>query len=1569
MRMLESSSTQLENENLDKYREELREYAKPISTSAMNSPLPPLREINHTIPLMDENAVYAWRPSKCPEALRPLWNEKREAYLSTGRWRMTNARNTSPMLLLTKPGTGKNGVPPKLRTVIDLRQRNKNTRKLPSPLPDMEGILRRVARRRYRSMIDGKDAYEQIRVAPEHVERTAMASPDGNMVSLVLQQGDCNAVATYQSLMNHIFGPYIGQFMDVYLDDIIIYSDTPLDHLRHVKLVVDVLKREKFYLSAEKQSYFCREAKILGRIVDDEGIRMDPDKVDSIANWKVPTSKELLRGFLGSVGYLADDIATIRIPMGILTSLIGSDSAFKWTETHQRAFDEVKQLVQAHRDHHRVPLDYSPMSPQIWLITDGSHGGIAGVVAQGDDWRDAKIAAFFSAKLTSAQSNYPVHEIEMLAGVESMLRHRDILQGCHFIWLTDHKGLTHLWHQKNLSGRQARWVEKLSEFNFDIEYVPGVENVLADALSRIYSNDAPGTVRAPSEFTQYDEHSHMVAQLNALDISRPVFAGLEAMAVRTRSSSGAPVTPNAPASQPAPKRVVDTRSRPSVKHAGHLTGKARTTGVKPTETEAPKVRTRRGVPPPETGRPETSREFAKRIKRVVLHGPRAERQEGANPPDLPDEQSGGSNETINDSPGDTLDEGLEPDREHDLLTVILQDPEGVNVADEVRERYHEDAFFADILRNPQHHKNFAVKQGLIFLKEKGYERLCIPNVLNRTKKRSVRELVIRYAHSLLAHLGATKTLGYLRDQVWWKTLAHDVQKYCETCMTCRRSKPSNQKPYGLLNPLPVASEPWEAIGIDFVGPLPESKDRDASYDSITTVIDLLTGMVHLIPSRTTYTAKQVAELIFAEVFKLHGMPKVIISDRDTLFTSQFWTHLHKLVGVELHMSSAYHPQSDGSTERANRTITQMLRQCVAPNQKDWVSKLPGIEFAINLARSESTGYAPFFLNTGRLPRSLIWNNAGKEEYPSVRIFAQKMKSAIMAAHDSIIAARVKQTRDANRRRRPAPFVEGDLVYISTKNISLPRGLARKLALKYIGPYKIEKDYKNNSYLLDLSRNLRRRGVHNVFHASLLRMHEPNDDRLFPGRLDSQIAEFEDRDNEWAIAKILSHAGEREGAVFEAEWKSGDRTWVPYSAIRHLGALAEYLELLGCADITQLGAGSGTPPADPQIFMGSIQLSNLNPQGLKAHRKGRRKHRRTRRSTRASSLHPTQPPDLHSILPDLLQQVFGRPIIMRNDPIGHRFFTRLADGASGVLNDEVNNVAYSYPPAMLTMYVEFDNLLRRNFVEGNVEGVALTVPGGYTSFAAVWNRDTECQYQFSTYHITSQSIMVRGRPIPREILAPSPTIQPATSTPSDERTKRRYQFAVDKFLDSSMRHEQFIDKKREERKRTSAEKRSAARVFERQIGGGRPGGRKSVVDGGVKKNSPTAVAGPSRTIHTSPTSSTSASQITSHVPANPPARPDFSLEGRSLPQGCTRKEPVDASSVPSNTCSSKVDVAMHDATGETLDLIDFDEPVELSSTAQEPEQESTEEPSEKEDEAAKSRLSRKDKGKGRAGPKA
>jgi hypothetical protein len=345
--------------------------------------------------------------------------------------------------------------------------------------------------------------------------------------------------------------------------------------------------------------------------------------------------------------------------------------------------------------------------------------------------------------------------------------------------------------------------------------------------------------------------------------------------------------------------------------------------------------------------------------------------------------------------------------------------------------------------------------------------------------------------------------------------------------------------------------------------------------------------------------------MFGKVYKLHGLPKSIVSDRDVLFTSTFWQHLNKLIGTQLRMSSAYHPQTDGATERTNRTVTQMLRQCIDAKQTDWVTKLPAIEFAINSARSASTGYAPFFLNTGRMPRSMILDSAKQSEYPGVQNFAMQQKMALMAAHDSILGARVNQIRSANKKRQVVPFKKGDLVYLSSKNIKFPKGLARKLIPKFMGPYRILEDYGNRSFQVELPTHLKQRGVHNVFHVSLLRIHVPNDDRLFPGRLDTQLGNADGTEGEWAMDRIIGHAGSKIDATFEIRWKTGDVTWMPYYQVSHLNALQQYFELLGIANISHLAEGKGKPPSDdPQTFIG-----NLEP-GLRPANKSKKTRRRS-----------------------------------------------------------------------------------------------------------------------------------------------------------------------------------------------------------------------------------------------------------------------------------------------------------------------------------------------------------------------
>ena len=164
----------------------------------------------------------------------------------------------------------------------------------------------------------------------------------------------------------------------------------------------------------------------------------------------------------------------------------------------------------------------------------------------------------------------------------------------------------------------------------------------------------------------------------------------------------------------------------------------------------------------------------------------------------------------------------------------------------------------------------------------------------------------------------------------------------------------------------------------------------------------------------------------------------------------------------------------------------------------------------------------------------MWNDAKTDEYPSVRVFAQRMKMAIMSTHDAILEVQTKQTRTANHKRRITPFENSDLMYISTKNMSLHKGQAWKLIPKYIGPYKIIRDFGNNSYELNLPDRLKQREIHPTFHSSLLRVHVPNDDRLFLGQTETQVADFGDTELERSVERIISHSGGGTEVLFEVK---------------------------------------------------------------------------------------------------------------------------------------------------------------------------------------------------------------------------------------------------------------------------------------------------------------------------------------------------------------------------------------------------------------------------------------------------
>ncbi|CAI7889354.1 unnamed protein product [Closterium sp. NIES-54] len=203
--------------------------------------------------------------------------------------------------------------------------------------------------------------------------------------------------------------------------------------------------------------------------------------------------------------------------------------------------------------------------------------------------------------------------------------------------------------------------------------------------------------------------------------------------------------------------------------------------------------------------------------------------------------------------------------------------------------------------------------------------------------------------------------------LYWPGLFRSVAEYVASCPTCQVNKARTTAPAGLLQPLEIPTAPWTCVSLDFITDIPRTP---TGFDSILVVIDKLSKMAHFIPTTGTVTAAETAKLFFTQVVRLHGLPSAIISDRDTQFLSNFWTALFQLLGTQIRLSTAYHPETDGQTECMNRTLEDALRSCVNAMQTDWDQHLAAVEFAYNSSPNIATGEPPFLLATGQLPRSV-----------------------------------------------------------------------------------------------------------------------------------------------------------------------------------------------------------------------------------------------------------------------------------------------------------------------------------------------------------------------------------------------------------------------------------------------------------------------------------------------------------------------------------------------------------------------------------------------------------------------
>jgi hypothetical protein len=309
-------------------------------------------------------------------------------------------------------------------------------------------------------------------------------------------------------------------------------------------------------------------------------------------------------------------------------------------------------------------------------------------------------------------------------------------------------------------------------------------------------------------------------------------------------------------------------------------------------------------------------------------------------------------------------------------------------------------------------------------------RLIIP------RAGTIRKNLYRLAHDSLGHFGFDKSYKSLRDAYYWPNMRRDLERaYIPGCPKCQTNKSHTTPKAGPLHPLPIPDDRCDSVAIDFIGPLPE----DQGYNCIVTMTDRSGSDVCIVPTRTNVSAEDFTLLFFDNWYCENGCPLDIISNRDKLFVSVFWKALHKLTGVKLKLSTAYHPETDGASKRTNKTVNQCIRYHVSRNQTGWVRALPRVRFHIMNTVNASTGYSPFQLCMGRSPRLIppFAPTTPVSKIPADVLAAdiiKRLETDFHDAQDNLLAAKFTQAEQANKTRGADPdYKVGERVKLSTAN--------------------------------------------------------------------------------------------------------------------------------------------------------------------------------------------------------------------------------------------------------------------------------------------------------------------------------------------------------------------------------------------------------------------------------------------------------------------------------------------------------------------------------------------------------
>lgn len=863
-----------------------------------------------------------------------------------------------------------------LRLCMDYRALNKITVRHRYPLPRIDELLDRLRGAKRFTALDLDSGYHQLRIHPNDVEKTAFNTRYGQFAFKVVSFGLTDAPSYFSYFLSSVLAEYIDKFVVVFIDDILIYSETDEEHAKHIELVMQKLHDAKLKCKPSKCRFFQKEITFLGHRISERGISMDPSKVKAILDWPTLKNQHDVRAFLGLAGYyrrFIHDFSRIATP---LTDLLRDDVPFIWTPDCEKALATLKTAVTS------APVLIIPdLNEPFDIVCDASGYAISGVLQQRVNGNLHPVC-FMSRKMNPAERNYDVRQQELLALVACLREWKHYLEGSTKVTVsTDHSSLQYLLTQREFTNRRlARWSEIIQTVLPDIQYIRGESNVLADPLSR-----------------------------------RP-----------------------------------DLRDDDSIDY----------------------------------------------LDMMMLYATSA-------------------------VPSDTL----------------LHD---------IREAYQQDTTYKAMVENNSVNQEFyTVRDGLIYTRNAN--RLVVP------PSDIIKQRILAEFHDTITsgHRGISATLSAMRQLVYWPNMTRDVHDYIMSCPMCITSKYNTQLQPGLLHPIPLPSYRFEQVSMDFVTGLPVTANH--SYDMIMIVVDRLSKYAHFVPTYTTCTAEDIAWLFYDHIVKLHGVPKVIISDRDVRFESAFWKSLWQRMGTNLQMTTAHHQSANGQAERTVKIISEVLRTMVQHEQDCWDDALPSVEIVYNTTQQASTQHTPYYLMYGQemaKPSNLmLHSDVGNRD---VHEMLQQLSHALDTARQSLLDAQAQQERYANARRRDVQYKVGDHVWLSTENLRLLHG-TRKLSARYTGPFRITHVLGNDNYKLHRHGPLEDKRIDNTFHTSKLRPFAQFDRFVRDEHEYPPVGDWmQDGTVIFEVDHIVAHRVVRNELQYKVRWYGYDPihdSWEPLEALK------------------------------------------------------------------------------------------------------------------------------------------------------------------------------------------------------------------------------------------------------------------------------------------------------------------------------------------------------------------------------------------------------------------------------------